>query len=122
VTARAALLTPTLLVVTTTIEGEIYGARQSFPPLVSDGRDGFSVEVSGRRASVRSPAGSGLVFEAPGLGPPLTRVAGSQATRAGMGDGAFAETSGRTLRWVVKPLDPGPRSDAPVRGRQREEA
>jgi hypothetical protein len=100
---QSLFLTPASLTLTTAVEGEIANLRLHVPLLLTDGRGRYAVEVSGRRASVRSPGGSGFVFEVGGSDAPLVRLGAEEAMRAGFMDAAVLETGGRSVRCVVRP-------------------
>jgi hypothetical protein len=97
--------------VTATIDGEVFGVRQTCPLLRSDGREECVIDMASRSMAVRTPRGGGLIFEASGPGAAaMSRLDVSEPTRAGFVDVAVAETAGKTLRCVLRPI-------APVAGR-----
>ncbi len=104
---QSLFLTPTLLTLTATVDGDVFGVRQTCPLLLNDGLESHSIEAGPRSVALRTPRGSGFLFEAAGpSAAAVTRLGLKAPTRAGLVDAAQAETSGKTLRCVLRPLAP----------------
>jgi hypothetical protein len=102
---QSLFLTPKLFTVTATVDGEVFGVRQTCPLLRSDGREDCVIDMAARSAAVHAPGNSGLIFEASGPGAAsMSRLGVSEPTRVGFVDVAVAETGGKTLRCVLRPI------------------